>query len=294
MAASEVPGYLLWRLTMKWRAAADRALTPLGLTHAQYSLLASLYGLSRRGAQPSQRQLADFAGLEPIYVSKLARALETAGLLTRIEHPHDPRAVQLALTPAGAETALRAIAVIRDLQQENTAPIGGLDSPRTRQLVETLKTLLGDGSDIMTQPPALTGQDIAEAQGALRGLLEGVLAPTGVSGNGYLALRVLTLRGPMAPGDLRDFLAGQRQLGLDPAGAAALLDDLAARGLIGVGDDGLTRTTQEGAALHTRLSETIAPITGQVFGDFDPADLEVAHRVLNEVMRRADEVRAGL
>ena len=69
------PGYLLWRLTTKMRAAVDRGLAPLGLTHAQYSLLASLYGYSLSGAQPSQRELADWTGLEPIYVSKLARAL---------------------------------------------------------------------------------------------------------------------------------------------------------------------------------------------------------------------------
>jgi hypothetical protein len=43
-------GYLLWRLTTKLRAAVDRALAPLGLTHAQYSLLASLYGYSLSGA----------------------------------------------------------------------------------------------------------------------------------------------------------------------------------------------------------------------------------------------------
>jgi transcriptional regulator with XRE-family HTH domain len=44
---------------MKWRVAVDRAVGPLGLTHAQYSLLASLYGMTRDGQQPSQRQLAD-------------------------------------------------------------------------------------------------------------------------------------------------------------------------------------------------------------------------------------------
>jgi hypothetical protein len=59
------PGYLLWRLTTKMRAAVDRALAPLGLTHAQYSLLASLYGYSFSGAQPSQRELADWTGLDP-------------------------------------------------------------------------------------------------------------------------------------------------------------------------------------------------------------------------------------
>src|SRR5258706_10880340 len=93
-------GSLLWRPTMRWRAAVDRALAPIGLTHAQYSLLASLYGLTRGGARPSQRELADFAELEPLYVSKLARSLEQADLLTRDTHPQDPRAVALTLTAA--------------------------------------------------------------------------------------------------------------------------------------------------------------------------------------------------
>ncbi|MGW1717304.1 MarR family winged helix-turn-helix transcriptional regulator, partial [Streptomyces sp. NPDC002156] len=86
------PGYLVWRLSTKWRVAVDRAVAPLGLTHAQYSLVASLYGMRRAGLRPSQRRLADHTGLEPLYVSKLARALETAGLLERARDPQDPRA----------------------------------------------------------------------------------------------------------------------------------------------------------------------------------------------------------
>ena len=38
---------LVWRLSMRWRAAIDRAITPLGLTNAQYSVLAPLLGLER-------------------------------------------------------------------------------------------------------------------------------------------------------------------------------------------------------------------------------------------------------
>src|SRR4030095_12457452 len=82
-AESPTPGYLLWRLTTKMRAAVDRALAPLGPPHAPASRLASLYGYSLSGAQPSQRELADWTGLEPIYVSKLAPALEQAGLIPR-------------------------------------------------------------------------------------------------------------------------------------------------------------------------------------------------------------------
>ena len=42
MSAEPTPGYLVWRLSMKWRVAMDRAVAPLGLTHAQYVVLASL------------------------------------------------------------------------------------------------------------------------------------------------------------------------------------------------------------------------------------------------------------
>src|SRR5918912_186158 len=91
-------GYLLWHLSLRWRVALDRALAPLGLTSAQYGLLASLHGFSRAGSRPSQRELASFSGLEPMHVSKLIRALERAGLVERAGNPDDTRAVQLKVT----------------------------------------------------------------------------------------------------------------------------------------------------------------------------------------------------
>jgi len=144
MASSEGPttGYLLWRVTMKWRAAVDRALAHLDLTHAQYSVLASLYGMSYDGDRPSQRELADHTGLEPIYVSKLVRALERSGLVERHDNPADSRAKQLSLTRRGAQVASEALPVVRELQDEMTAPIGGTSSRRHRDLVRTLQTLL--------------------------------------------------------------------------------------------------------------------------------------------------------
>ncbi|GAA3810647.1 MarR family transcriptional regulator [Streptomyces coacervatus] len=136
------PGFLVWRLSMKWRVAVDRAVAPLGLTHAQYSLVASLYGMQRGGERPSQRRLADQTGLEPLYVSKLARALEAAGLLDRTRDPKDPRAVQLTLTEQGREVTGRAIEVVAKLLQQLLEPLGGLDSPRAREFTRDLATLL--------------------------------------------------------------------------------------------------------------------------------------------------------
>jgi DNA-binding MarR family transcriptional regulator len=134
---------------MKWRVAVDRAVGPLGLTHAQYALMASLYGMSRAGLRPSQRRLADHTGLEALYVSKLARALEAAGLVTRTRDPGDPRAMQLTLTEEGRDVTRRAIRVVQGLLDQLLEPLGGQDGPRARQFTRDLATLL----DAPLDPP---------------------------------------------------------------------------------------------------------------------------------------------
>jgi DNA-binding MarR family transcriptional regulator len=141
-------GYLLWHLSIKWRVAVDRALNRFGLTHAHYLLLASLDEFTRSGAKPSQRELAEFAGLEVMYVSKLARALEDAGLLQRADHPDDPRAFQLELTARGAERAVQAAAVMRELYNQLLRPIGGRTGKRHAALMQTLETLLDEAEGL--------------------------------------------------------------------------------------------------------------------------------------------------
>lgn len=136
------PGFLVWRLANKWRVAVDRAVAPLGLTHAQYSLVASLYGMQRAGERPSQRRLADHTGLEALYVSKLARALESAGHVERTRDPRDPRAVQLRLTERGEAVTRQAVAVVQDLHRQLLEPLGGLDAPRTNAFTDELVLLL--------------------------------------------------------------------------------------------------------------------------------------------------------
>jgi DNA-binding MarR family transcriptional regulator len=292
-------GYLLWRLTTKLRAAVDRLLAPLGLTHAQYTLLASLYGFTQTGAHPSQRELADWTGLEPIFVSKLARALQQAGLIERTEHPADPRAVQLRLTDHGTDVAQRAIAIVHAFQEEFTAPIGGTQSQRTRDLVRTLQTLLGteNRSDPMPAPATLTGQDVGEAEGALTALLNQVLAGsnTGITRTQYIALRVLALRGPApSPAALQEYLATQPQVGLDRPQVAELFHSLEAKGLVTGSDPdgpGPTQLTAEGAALNAKLADAVAAQTKRLYANLDPDDLATAHRVLVEITQRANRLR---
>jgi MarR family transcriptional regulator, organic hydroperoxide resistance regulator len=141
-AHGPTPGFLVWRLSMKWRVAMDRALAPLGLTHAQFSQLGSLLDLEGSGKRPTQKELADHTGLEPLYVSKLARTLEAAGLIVRTEHPDDSRAVQLSLTTKGRDVTTQATVIVRSLVNELLGPLGGLDGEGTAAFVAALHELL--------------------------------------------------------------------------------------------------------------------------------------------------------
>lgn len=139
-------GSLIWHLAMRWRTEVDRAVARFALTHAQYSALASLQSITTYGDRPTQRELADYTGLQPIYVSKLVRVLEAEGYLTRVADSEDSRAVRLALTDRGAEIITSARQVVRALDRTLTAPIGGPDSVRTSELTKTLRILLDQSS----------------------------------------------------------------------------------------------------------------------------------------------------
>lgn len=135
-------GFLVWHLSMRWRAEMDRELAAYGLTGAQYSVLASLYGLTRGGAQPSQRELADFCGLETMYLSKLIRVLERGALVERTRNAADARALQLTLTEEGVRTVRLARTKVLELEEQRLAPLGGRGGEDGVRLREVLTELL--------------------------------------------------------------------------------------------------------------------------------------------------------
>ncbi|WP_433371278.1 MarR family winged helix-turn-helix transcriptional regulator [Actinoplanes sp. CA-142083] len=132
----------------------------------------------------------------------------------------------------------------------------------------------------------MTGQTIAEAQGAVRALLDRTLAGSGLTSNEYVALRVADAR---RVGDLAGFLAGQRQLGLDPAGATELVEGLHKRGLLCEGS-----ITPAGMALFAEVNARVNATTARLYDAMDEDDLATTQRVLTDVIARAEEIsRAG-
>lgn len=107
---ADSPGFLLWRVTNAWQRAVRATLAPLGLTHVQFVLLASLTWSAE--GPVTQRSLADLAGTDEMMTSQAVRALEGKGLLTRVRSSTDGRAWALQATPEGRRLAERAVGLV--------------------------------------------------------------------------------------------------------------------------------------------------------------------------------------
>ncbi|MER6790225.1 MarR family transcriptional regulator [Streptomyces sp. NPDC000658] len=112
LSPGDSPGLLLWHATLRWQRELAAVLTPLGLTHVQFVLLACAWWLNSQGEHPNQMTLARQAGTDVKMTSQVLRALEQKGLIGREVDPADTRAKRLRVTDAGADLAPRAIAAV--------------------------------------------------------------------------------------------------------------------------------------------------------------------------------------
>jgi DNA-binding MarR family transcriptional regulator len=147
-------GFLLWHLTLRWREALNRALSPFGLTHTNYVVLASLFWLTTVGDPPSQRRIADHCGLEPMNISKAVRALEAAGLLTRMPDRTDGRAFGLRLTARGNRAFREAARVLERVEATFLASLGERAEAFKEQLRVVLRAV-GAPSTIARATPVM-------------------------------------------------------------------------------------------------------------------------------------------
>jgi DNA-binding MarR family transcriptional regulator len=125
------PGFLLWQVTRRWQRELTAALKPLELTHVQFVLLASTWWLDR----PTQRELADHAGTDPMMTSQVLRALEQRGLVERRQDPDDGRARRVVATRRGRALAEKAVAVVEAADAAFFADAG------SEELMATLRAL---------------------------------------------------------------------------------------------------------------------------------------------------------
>lgn len=108
------PGYHLWKAALRWKAAVKAALEPTGLTPTQFFALGAVgWATKGGGAAPSQRKVAQFAGLDLMTASQVLRALEGAKLVRREDDPADARSWCVSLTGDGRQALKKSAALVR-------------------------------------------------------------------------------------------------------------------------------------------------------------------------------------
>jgi DNA-binding MarR family transcriptional regulator len=119
----------------------DALLKPHGLSFARYEALV-LLTFSSRGSLPLGK-MGERLQVHPTSVTSIMRRLEAAGLVNRVPHPEDGRAVLAEITPKGRELVERATADLVD----NDFGIGVLDEAELRRLSELLRPIRAAAGD---------------------------------------------------------------------------------------------------------------------------------------------------
>lgn len=113
-------GFLLHDVSRLWRRRFDYRSVELGLTRAQWTVLAHLY----RGQGVNQATLADRLDVTQITLARLVDRLEGAGWVERRPHPDDRRAKCLYLTPKAEAQVEHMRALADEVQNEALAGLG--------------------------------------------------------------------------------------------------------------------------------------------------------------------------
>jgi len=114
----DFPGYMLWQSAHLWQRKLNTGLKEYNLTHTQFIVLASLAFGIEQGIEPTQANLAKGTQIDPMMTSNILRTLEKNGLITRVKHPVDTRAILLSITDKGYELFSRAYEVAMKLERE--------------------------------------------------------------------------------------------------------------------------------------------------------------------------------
>lgn len=139
-------GYLLHETSRMRRAIFDKALRPLGITRAQWWLLATLSNLPEEGV--SQNRLAAAMDANKVTVGVMLRLLESNGFVTRDASSTDKRANLIRITLEGYRVLdqTRVIA-----QYINGATVRSLSPAQQEHAEDALRTVRTNLIDLLDE-----------------------------------------------------------------------------------------------------------------------------------------------
>lgn len=131
-------GFLLWQVTNLWQREIRKTLEPLGLTHSQFVLMASIHWLTLHKQEVTQVLLSNSTKIDPMTTSTVLRTLQAKGFLDRQEHLTDTRAKTITLTGSGVKIIKQAVKKVEAFDQSFFSALGVGTSSFNRQLLALL------------------------------------------------------------------------------------------------------------------------------------------------------------
>jgi len=123
-------GFVLWRVVHRYERELEHALSPLNLTHLQFTLLALVAWTQKQGGLPTQVELARAGDIHVMQVSNVLKALELKTLIVRYTATANATAKSVALTREGLERLRAAFPIAMAVQHrlfgDNGLPGGSL------------------------------------------------------------------------------------------------------------------------------------------------------------------------
>lgn len=132
------PGFLLWQVTNLWQREIRKTLEPLGLTHSQFVLMATIHWLSLHKQDVTQVLLSTSTKIDPMTTSTVLRTLQAKGFLERQEHLTDTRAKTITLTGSGIKVIKQAVKKVEAFDQSFFSALGVGTSSFNQQLLTLL------------------------------------------------------------------------------------------------------------------------------------------------------------
>ena len=135
-------GFVIWQVSMLWQRKLKNGLDTIGITHAQFLLLASLQYIGTQKNIVSQQDLAKHCRIDKMMTSKILRTLQKKALLSRKKNKMDTRSKTLALSEEGEAVLAKAFKIIDRIDGDFLVSLG-LNS---MSFQDDLRTLLKQNS----------------------------------------------------------------------------------------------------------------------------------------------------
>ncbi len=137
---NQSPGFLLWHISTSWRSSIGAILKPIGLTHPQFVVLATLGWLTKKEKLVTQAAIGKMAGIDPNTISQIIRGLELKALVKR-ESSSDRRAKNPTLTCTGTKIVNKALPAVEEADNQFFSKI---NQKETKDMIHIFQKLAFD------------------------------------------------------------------------------------------------------------------------------------------------------